>query len=293
MKYRMYEVNQMRKKAISYMGIIIGALFIAVGLYFFWMPSDLAAGGISGLSIVIKALVPSIPIGLIIFCLDIIMFVIGFLVLGKGFGVRSIICSMSVSFLMLVLEYLWPNISIISEDTLIMLLFGALFIGFGQAIVFNLEASSGGTDIIAKIINKYSHMNIGASLMIADLAVVLLATTIFGIEKGLYAALGVLITSSLIDYIIAGFTIQKYVMIVPSTVTGGKEIQEYILHTLDRGATIYHAEGAYSKDQKTVLTTVMGRKEFIELKKYVERVDRKAFMTVQNLHEVVGEGFEK
>lgn len=289
----MQEVKIMKKTALSYLGIIIGALFIAIGLYFFWMPSDLAAGGISGLSIVIKALIPAVPIGIIIFCLDILMFLIGFLVLGKSFGVRSITCSLTVSFVMLILEYLWPNVGIISEDTLIILLFGALFIAVGQAIVFNLEASSGGTDIVAKIINKYCHLNIGVSLMIADLVVVLLATTIFGIEKGLYAALGVLITSSLIDYIIAGFTIQKYVMIVPSTANAGEAIRTYILHTLGRGATVYQAEGAYSKDYKMVLTTVMDRKEFIELKKYVGGIDRKAFMTVQNLHEVVGEGFEK
>ncbi len=289
----MDEVNIMKKTAISYVGIILGALFIAIGLYFFWMPSDLAAGGISGLSIVIKALIPSVPIGIIIFCLDILMFFIGFIVLGKSFGIRSITCSLTVSFLMLVLEYFWPNVGIISEDTLIMLLFGALFIAFGQAIVFNLEASSGGTDIVAKIINKYFHLNIGASLMIADLVVVLLATTIFGIEKGLYAALGVLLTSSLIDYIIAGFTIQKYVMILPSTEEFGEAIRAYILHTLQRGATVYHAEGAYSKNQKLVLTTVVDRKEFIELKRYVGSIDSRAFMTVQNLHEVVGEGFEK
>lgn len=281
----------MKKTVLSYLGIILGALFIAVGLYFFWMPSDLAAGGVSGLSIVIKSLIPAVPIGLIIFCLDILMFLIGFIVLGKSFGVKSIVCSLSISFLTVILELIWPNVGVISEDTLIILLFGALFIAIGQAIVFNLDASSGGTDIIAKIINKYFHLNIGVSLMIADLCVVLFATTVFGIEKGLYAALGVLVTSSLIDYIIEGFTIQRYVMIVPSTRENGEIIREYILHTLDRGATVYTAEGAYSKEDKMVLTTVLDRKAFIELKKYVVKTDPKSFVTVQNLHEVVGEGF--
>ncbi|WP_054742584.1 YitT family protein [Cellulosilyticum ruminicola] len=283
----------MKRTALSYLGIIIGALFISIGLYFFWMPFDLAAGGISGLSIVIKAIIPAIPIGIIIFCLDILMFFIGFLVLGKNFGIRSVVCSLTVSFFMIVLEFLWPNVGIVSEDTLIILLFGALFIAIGQAIVFNLEASSGGTDIVAKIINKYTHLNIGVSLMIADLVVVLFATTIFGVEKGLYAALGVLVTSSLIDYIIAGFTVQKYVMIVPSSSEKSEVIKSYILNNLDRGATVYQAEGGYSKHHKMVLTTVMDRKQFIDLKKYVGGVDSRAFMTVQNLHEVVGEGFEK
>ena len=283
----------MTKNVKEYMGIIIGALCIAIGLYFFWMPSDLAAGGISGLSIVIKALIPGVPIGVIIFGLDIIMFAIGFLTLGKSFGFRSLVCSWSVSIILVILEYFWPNVGIISEDTLILLLFGGFFIAVGQGLVFNLEASSGGTDIIAKIISTYTHLNIGVSLMIADMSVVLLATTIFGIEKGLYAALGVVITSTLIDYIIAGFNVQKYIMIVPSTKESGEAIKQYILKTLDCGATVYHAEGAYSRADKIVLTTVMERKEFIELKRHLSKIDEKSFMTVQNLHEVVGEGFKK
>lgn len=282
----------MKKAALEYIGILIGAVFIALGLYFFWMPSDLAAGGVSGLSIVIKSLIPAIPIGIIIFCLDLFMFMIGFFTLGKSFGVRSIICSVSVSILTIVLEALFPNIGIMSQDTLVVLIFGSILIAIGQAIVFNLEASSGGTDIIAKIITKYVPINIGMALMIADMAVVLLATTIFGIEKGLYAALGVIITTSLIDYIIAGITIQKYVMIIPGSKETGEVINQYILEVLDRGATIYRAEGAYSKAHKMVITTVLERKEFVDLKRYVADVDHQAFVTVQNLHEVVGEGFK-
>lgn len=283
----------MKKAVLDYLKIVVGALFVSIGLYFFWMPSELAAGGISGLSIVIKSILPSIPIGLIIWVLDIIMFTVGFLILGKSFGLRSIVCSFSVSILMLILEYFFPNISVVSEDTLVVLIFGAFFIAIGQAIVFNLGASSGGTDIIAKIITKYSQLNIGMALMISDMIVVLLAMSLFGIEKGLYAALGVILTSSLIDYIIAGINIQKYVVIIPEEEGVADAINEYILHTLERGATLYRAEGAYSKEVKTVITTVIDRKEFMELKKYVTQIDTKAFMTVQNLHEVVGEGFGK
>ena len=283
----------MKQNVKEYIGIILGAFCIAIGLYFFWMPSDLAAGGVSGLSIVVKALVPGVPIGLIIFVLDIIMFLIGFLVLGKSFGIRSIVCSWSVSLLMFVLELFWPNMRIISEDTLVMLIVGALLIALGQAIVFNLEASSGGTDIIAKIISKYSHLNIGISLMIADMTVVLLATSIFGIEKGLYAALGVLITSTLIDYIIAGLSIQKYIMIVPSSVVAGEKIKAYITKELAWGITVYYAEGGYNKASKMVITTVVERRAFIDLKRHVGLIDKKSFMTVQNLHEVVGENSDK
>ncbi|ADZ83408.1 YitT family protein [Cellulosilyticum lentocellum] len=282
----------MKQLVKEYIGIIIGALLIAIGLYFFWAPSNLAAGGVSGLAIVLKALFPIVPIGILIFILDCLMFMIGFIMLGKSFGLRSLMCSLSVSVLMTELEFIWPNWQPISDDLLILLIFGALFIAIGQALVFNLEASSGGTDIIAKMITQYTHLNIGTSLMIADMIVVLLATGIFGLEKGLYAALGVLITTNLIDYLISGFNVQRYVMIIPSSSDKVQPINTYILETLERGATIYTAEGAYSKNPKQVITTVIDRKEFIDLKRKLIRIDPLAFMTVQNLHEVVGEGFK-
>lgn len=283
----------MKNKIKTYSTLLLGALFIAIGLYFFWAPSDLAAGGVSGLSIVVKALLPGIPIGIIIFGLDMVMFTIGFMILGKSFGARSLLCSLSVSVMMTIMEFIWPNWKPISEDLLILLLFGALFIAIGQAIVFNIGASSGGTDILAKVITKYTSFNIGTALMIADMVVVLLAMSIFGLEKGLYAALGVIITTNLIDYVISGLTIQKYVVIIPSSIDKVDLINDYILEKLERGATIYQAEGAYSKERKKVITTVIDRKEFIELRKQVHEIDALAFMTVQNLHEVIGEGFEK
>ncbi|MBE6022945.1 MAG: YitT family protein [Cellulosilyticum sp.] len=281
----------MERQAKLYGGIVIGASLIAIGLYFFWAPSDLAAGGVSGLSIVIKALIPSIPLGVIIFVLDMIMFIIGFVALGKSFGAKSLICSITVSTIMTLLEWIWPNWQPISEDQLILLLFGGLFIAMGQAIVFNLEASSGGTDIIAKIMTRYMPLNIGTALMIADMIVVLLATMVFGLEKGLYAALGVIVVTQLIDYMIAGFNVQKYVIIVSSNEQKANEINEYILKVLERGTTLYKAEGGYSGEEKSIITTVIGRKEFLELKKQLMHVDRLAFMMVQNIHEVIGEGF--
>ena len=285
--------NIMNNLIRQYGSLFLGALCIAAGLYFFWAPSDLAAGGVSGLAIVVKSLLPVIPIGIIMFVLDMVMFTIGFIFLGKSFGVRSLICSIAVSGIMTIMEWIWPNWMPISEDQLILLLFGALFIAIGQAIVFNVGASSGGTDIVAKIITKYSHLNIGMALLIADMVVVLLATSIFGLEKGLYAALGVIIVTNLIDYIIAGFNVQRFVMIIPSSEAKAEIMNQYILVHLDRGTTIYKAEGGYSGEKKIVITTAIDRKKFLDLKKQVMEIDHLAFMTVQNMHEVVGEGFNK
>lgn len=283
----------MRKAGLDYFSILLGAVFIAIGLYFFWAPSALAAGGVSGLAIVIKALLPIVPIGMIMLVLDMMMFTLGFLVLGKSFGVRSLICSLEISCITTLFELAVPEVKPMSDDLLILLIFGALFIAIGQAIVFNLGASSGGTDIIAKIMTKYFMINIGTALLAADMTVVALAAFVFGIEKGLYAALGVIVTTQLIDYVISGLNVQRYVMIIPSDKAAVPVINDYILNALGRGATIYHAEGAYSGKGKEVITTVMERREFIAFRKEVQRIDSKAFVTVQNLHEVVGEGFAK
>ena len=283
----------MKQVSLDYFGILLGAVLIAIGLYFFWAPSALAAGGVSGLAIVIKALLPVIPIGIIILVLDMIMFALGFLMLGKSFGVKSLVCSLEISGITTLFELVVPSVKPLSDNLLILLIFGALFIALGQSIVFNLGASSGGTDIIAKIITKYFMINIGTALLVADLTVVVLAAFVFGIEKGLYAVLGVIVTTQLIDYIISGLNVQRYVMVIPSSEENIAVINDYILNTLSRGATIYQAEGGYSKARRKVITTVMERREFIEFRKAVQVLDAKAFVTVQNLHEVVGEGFKK
>lgn len=283
----------MKKTIMGYLKIFLGSLIIAAGIYYFWAPAQLAAGGISGLAIVVQSFLTNVPISLIILCLDAIMFIIGFIVLGKNFGIRSISSSLSIVIATRLYETITPNIPPLSEDSLVILIFGVLCISLGQAIVFSQGASSGGTDIIAKIISKYTQLNIGVSLLIADAVVVILAIGTFGIEKGLYAALGVLGTGVMIDFFISGFNVEKYMMIIPSSEASCEEINKYILEDLERGATIYKAEGAYSKETKRVITTVVGRKEFILIKQHVQKTDVNAFVTVQNLHEVMGEGFGK
>lgn len=281
----------MKEKVLAYVKIILGSLAVAIGIHYFWAPSDLAAGGISGLAIVIESFLRPIPISVIILGLDIGMFIIGFLVLGASFGLKSILSSLSIAGFMRLFEVFMPETSVLSQDTLVILIFGGIFIAFGQALIFRQGASSGGTDIVAKIITKFIHLPIAMSLLIADMVVVLLAATTFGIEKGLYAALGVLLVTLMIDFFITGINVEKYVMIIPSNETAQKRIANYILNDLERGATVYPARGAYADSPKNVIATVVDRREFILIKQYVQQEDKRAFVTVHNLHEVVGEGF--
>lgn len=281
----------MRTRGIQYIKIIGASVLVAIGIYYFWAPAQLAAGGISGLSIVISELLKKVPISVIVLSLDLILFSIGFFILGASFGLKSILSSLSIAGTMRIFELTTPKVMPISEDLLLLLIFGALFIAFGQAIIFREGASSGGTDIVAKIINKWSGLPIALSLFIADMTVVVLATNVFGLEKGLYAAFGVMLTTMMIDFFISGISVEKYVMIIPTSQAKSEAINTYILDDLQRGTTVYEAKGGYSKERKEVISTVVGRREFIKIKEYVRQIDEKAFVTVQNLHEVLGEGF--
>lgn len=280
----------MKKNLTSYLLILFGGLLVALGTYFFLAPSHIAAGGISGASIIINSIFPSLPIGLLMMAMEIILFTIGIIVIGPVFGGRTIFCSFSISSMVLLLEKLYPNIQPLSNDILVQLIFGILICGLGIGIVFNQNASTGGTDIIAKIINKYFKISMGKSLLAADIVVTIAATMVFGIGKGLYSILGVILAATVIDKVIASLNTYKQVAIISSE---GEEIKNYIMDELDRSATIYYAKGAYNNNEREVITTVIDRREFLKLKDYIKSIDDRAFITVNEINEVLGEGFSK
>lgn len=278
----------MKKNFKSFFVIFIGALLVAVGTYFFLAPNHIAAGGISGAAIIINSIFPSLPIGALMMAMEVILFITGILIIGPVFGGKTIFCSFSVSGIILLLEKLFPNVRPLSGDMLVQLIFGVLICGVGMAIVFDQNASTGGTDIIAKIINKYFKISIGKCVLIADIVITVAASIVFGIDKGMYAILGVILNSTLIDTVIKNLNTYKQVAIISNA---GEEIKDYIVDTLDRSATIYYAKGAYNNNEREVITTVVNRKQFLKLKDYIKDIDERAFITVNEVNEVLGEGF--
>ena len=270
--------------------ILVGSFFVAFGTYFFLAPNHIAAGGTSGIAIIINSIFPRIPIGLLMMGMEVILFTIGIIVIGPVFGGKTIFCSFSISALVLLMEKIYPNIKPFSDDTLIQLILGILISGVGMGIVFNLNASTGGTDIIAKIINKYTQISIGKSVLMADIAIAIAATLILGISKGMYAILGVILNSTIIDKVILSLNSYKQVAIISSN---GENIKKYIVNELSRSATIYYAKGAYKNNNKEVITTILDRKQFLKLKNYIKVLDDKAFITVNDVNEVLGEGFTR
>ncbi|OAA84881.1 YitT family protein [Clostridium ljungdahlii] len=270
--------------------ILVGSLFVAFGTYFFLAPNHIAAGGTSGIAIIINSIFPSIPIGLLMMGMEVILFTIGIIVIGPVFGGKTIFCSFSISALVLLMGKIYPNIKPFSNDTLIQLILGILICGLGMGIVFNLNASTGGTDIIAKIINKYTQISIGKSILMADIAITIAATLILGVSKGMYAILGVILNSTIIDKVILSLNSYKQVAIISNN---GENIKKYIVNELSRSATIYYAKGAYKNSNKEVITTILDRKQFLKLKNYIKVLDDKAFITVNDVNEVLGEGFTR
>jgi len=278
----------MKKTIYEYVMITIGLLLVAAGVYFFLIPNDLAAGGVTGLAMVINYYFPVLNVGAIMLVLNVILFIIGFIFIGSGFGIKTIYSSLMLSFMISMMEELFPMTGPITNDIFINLIFGILVGAIGMAIVFNQNASTGGTDIVAKILNKYMHLEIGKGLLLADLLVTLLAIAAFGATVGMYSLLGVIINGFTVDSAIQGLNIIKKVEIVSSK---GAEIKNFIIKELDRSATLYDAKGAYSLQNKEVITTVLGKREVIRLKNYIKEIDPKAFIITYNVHETLGEGF--
>ncbi len=280
----------MNKNIKEYLYTTLGTILVAAGLYFFLIPSDLATGGASGLAIVINSFVPIIPISILLLIINVILFITGFIIIGKGFGVKTIYASLLLSAVMFGFEQLIVLESALSNDLLLNLIFGIVISGVGMGIVFNQDASTGGTDILAKIINKFTNLPLGRAIFLADLLIVISAGFAFGITKSMYAMLGVLMNGYVIDYIIDGLNVKKEVTII-STKTD--EIKQYIIDTLDRGFTVYYGKGGYSNVDKEILVVITSKREYVKLRSFIHQTDELAFLTVNTTHEVYGEGFTR
>lgn len=273
----------------EYSLITVGVLLVALGIEFFLAPNKIAAGGITGIAIIVNNFIPKLQIGVLLLIMNVVLFIVAFIAIGNKFGAKTIYASLSLSGIISIMDKIMTPAMIITKDLLLASLFGTFLCGIGIGIVFNQNASTGGTDILAKIINKFTHLDMGKSLLVVDVVVTIFAGASFGAEIGMYAILCVIGTGFIIDNVIEGFNISKQLLIMSSKID---LINKFIIKELGRGCTILSGKGGYSKNDSYVLYTVLSRKEFIRLKSYIKEIDPKAFITVSNAHEVLGEGFK-
>ena len=277
------------KKVKEYVLITIGVIMVSLSIECFLAPNKIAAGGITGIAIIINNFFPSISIGILMLVMNIILFIVAFIFIGSKFGAKTIFSSLSLSGTIWILEELYPGQLVVTNNLFLASVFGILIAGIGMGLVFNQNASTGGTDILAKIINKFYPIDIGKSLLIVDFVVTIFAGATFGIEIGMYAILCVIMNGFVIDTVIEGLNVCKQVMVISIK---NNEISKFIMEHLDRGCTILEGKGAFSGNNTHILYAVLSRKEFIKLKNFIKEVDGNAFITVSDAHEVLGKGFK-
>ena len=272
----------------EYFLIGIGTLFLAMGLQFFFFPNKIASGGVTGLALVINSLF-GFSTGLFVAISNLILFALAFIVISGHFGFKSIYATVLLSFFLSVFEKYYPNYTI-TKDIFLATVFGSAICALGITIIYLYEASTGGTSIIARIINKYCHIGYGMSSFIVDAIVTLLAIFAFGVELGLVGLLSVYVTGFITDKFIEGFNSRKQIMVI----TSNKDlVLNYILKDFDRGCTILKGIGGYSGTEKDILLTIIERRQFIQLRKFLKMHDPTAFVTVTDTTKVFGEGFDQ
>lgn len=271
--------------AVDYIYVLVGAAIIALTFNVFLLPNQVASGGVSGISTIFKAVFGWEP-AFVQWAFNIPLFIAGVIFLGKQFGVKTLVGTIFLPFVVFLTKHLEPW----THDALLAALFGGIGVGLGLGIVFRGNASTGGTDLAAQIINKYTGFTLGRCVVIIDGLIVLTAAVVFDIEKGLYALIALYVTSKTIDLVQVGFGRSKMAMIITNN---QDEVREGILNKIDRGVTKLSAYGGFTDHERPVLMCVVDQTEFTKLKHLVQSVDPSAFVIVMDAAEVLGEGFKR
>ena len=293
------KIKERRKTVLNWVVLNFGILLIAVGIHFFKAPNNFATGGVSGISIILtKYVTKSVPfitqpvINLII---NAILIIIGFIFLGKGCTFKTAYCSIMYTVEMYAMQWILQalGIELNAQNTLtshkfLEFVYAMLLTGIGSAILFNCNASSGGTDIIALIIKKYAKINIGKALFVTDLLIASSTFIIFDTATGLFSVLGLFFKAFLVDSVIESIGKSKLVTII----TANEElIAPFIIEGMHRSFTSYKAKGGYSGEEKTIMITVCNRKEAYRLKAKIRQTDPAAFVILTDTNERRGKGF--
>ena len=265
--------------------INFGVFIMAVGLYVFLIPQDLAVGGVTGLAMVVNNFFPIISVGLVMIIANIVLFILAFIVIGKDFGGYTIYSSLLLSGMIYLFEMAYPISQPLVDDLMINLIYGVIIQGIGMGIIFYENASTGGTDIIAKIITKFVNMEIGKALLLADFLIVMFAGISFGLTLGLYALLGVIVNAGVIDNVIAGLNRKMQLLIITDKTD---EINEYIINEIQRGTTLYTGKGGFSGAEKVIISTIVSKREYIKIKQYSRAMDDNVFISIGFVNEVLG-----
>lgn len=262
--------------------LTIAIAIIAVAVYFFLVPSHTSISSISGLGIVLSNFVP-LPLSVITMILNVVLLIIGFFTCGKEFGLKTVYTSVILPVFLGIFENIFPNTGSITNSQELDVLCYILVVSVGLSILFNRNASSGGLDIVAKIINKYLHMELGKAMSLSGMCVALSAALVYDKKTVVLSVLGTYFNGIVLDHFIFDHNIKRRVCIITKK---EEELRQFIVHDLHSGATIYEAIGAYNMEKRNEIITIVDKGEYQKLMKYINQEDPEAFITVYTVSDM-------
>lgn len=271
----------------EYMILTAATLLMDIGIYVFKYPNNFTFGGITGVSILLSKVTP-LSTATINLIFNMGLLIVGIIILGKGFTSKTIYVSTLSAVMIYILEKIWYIPAPLTSEPMLELVFAVLLPALSSAVLFNMNASSGGTDIIAMILKKYTSLNIGMCLLCVDIFIAISTFIVFDIQTGLFALLGLMSKSLIIDNVIESINTCKYFNVICNN---PEPICDFICSKLDRSATVYEAQGAYSHQKKYVIMTAMKRRQAIELRNFIRQTEPTAFILISNTSEIIGKGF--
>ena len=255
---------------------------IAAAVYFFLVPSHASVSSISGLGIILTNFIP-LPLSVITMVLNVVLLIIGFITCGREFGTKTVYTSILLPVFIGIFERIFPNIGSLTKTQELDVLCYVLVVSVGLSILFNMNASSGGLDIVAKIMNKYLHIELGKAMSLAGMCVALSAALVYDKKTVVLSVLGTYFNGMVVDHFIFGQNLKRRVCIITKY---EEELRNFILHELHSGATIYDAIGAYNLDKRHEIITIVDKNEYQKLMNYINNLDPKAFITVYTVAEM-------
>lgn len=271
-----------KKNVKEWMIITAGTLVVAAAVYFFMLPSHVTVGSAAALALVISNFVP-LPVSVITMMMNIILLIIGFLLIGPEFGAKTVYCAILLPVYLWIFEQVFPGFQSITQDPVLDVICYILIVGIGLAFLFSCNASSGGLDIVAKLMNKYLRMDLGQAMSVSGILVALSSALCYDKKIVVISVLGTYFGGMVVDHFIFGLNIKRRVCILSPKV---EEITQFILHDLHSGASLYDLIGAYDNQVRREIVTIVDKQEYRQLMDYVKKVDPKAFVTVYSVNEV-------
>lgn len=276
-----------RSKFKDFLVMTLGSLLVAFGVYFFKIPNGFATGGVTGIGTILAKITP-ISAGIWIWGLNIVLLIIGFIFLGRGNGIKTVYCSMFYSAVTYLLEIVVPLNAPLTNQPLLELVYAMLLTSIGAAMIFNVDASSGGTDIAALILKKYTSIDVGKALLVVDFLVASSSFIIFNVQTGLFSLLGLFSKAFIVDGVIENLNVCKYFIVITEK---REEISRYIIENLHHGVTASVVTGEFTNEEKVMLHTVCKRIEAVRLRKEIKNIDPHAFVIITSSSEIIGRGF--